>query len=332
MEALPDSILSSWFLWLTRRIMLNRAEQVDKVNELCDIDDGENQLLEQAGYLDLDSIYELALDESGLMEAIDNGFPKRKARKLAIIAKFLVAGGELAEDTSYLDVVRVVAESNRPSNTSPQDDSLEETTYKKSGKVKPAADGGIDKYGDDPVKFEDYWTGVEHTLMQTTVGKFLSEPPDPDQAVEVEQDNALHHILAKAFLKTSGECIVKEAGSSHQNSGYRTTKKLLEYFRSDDIKSDVQNRIRNQLKALKLDGGLSTGGVSSPTTYISQFRILILKLKEAGEEWNDIQIKDHFLRNITLDPTHPLMPIKNDLLTTPEKTYEQSVTKILSMA
>jgi len=102
--------------------------------------------------------------------------------------------------------------------------------------------------------------------------------------------------------------VVTKAGAAHKDSGYHTSKAILNCYRSDNRGAEVQNGLRNKISALKLDG--LDPSVTGIKAYTNKFKMLVNRLKMAKEKWSDSKLKTEYLKNINLSDGHPLMVMK----------------------
>ena len=82
------------------------------------------------------------------------------------------------------------------------------------------------------------------------------------------------------------ESRIDEVFKKHGPDGYTTAKAILEYYRSDSVKSFVQQCLRDKLEALLLEGDKDSE-FSIVGDYLNQWKILYAKLEDAGEQWAD---------------------------------------------
>ena len=318
---------------------LSAEEQYQVAIRLAKLDTDDIETVANLGYDDMGAVGAMGMMDASADDLIQAGVKAGKVRMLALIGIYVSHGYSLTPNTSPSDVMRKVHKKrekslNENASTAGSVDGGETAGEEKKeddaqiGMLRPSL-GCLEPYSNDPMDFEEYWAQVESTLNATWAGKYLTGQPDPNKPIEVNRDQTLHHLLASAFLGTDGEAILREAAALHKSSGYHTTSAILKFFRSEEQKNDVQNRIRNQINNLKLDGGTSEDGVFTAAAYINQYRLLKLKLKQSGEpDWDDSKDKDTFLRGICLAPDHPLTPICNDLMITPKETFADSLNKI----
>ena len=272
--------------------------------ELCRLTKTETDLLYKAGYSNPDQLETLAydgkVDTSGLVE---EGIDQPVATNIGTFAKFLFLRGDFEQHKTLRSMARF--------NLQKQDSKGRRSGYysdEDAAGLMRLSDGKLQKFSNVDEDFEDYWKEAETTLKRTPYGRLLDQPPNRKDTTGKSINKSLHWNLVSAFNGTDAEHVVTEAGTAHKDSGYHTSKAILNYYRSDDRRAEVQRGLRNKITALKLDG--SDPSVTGIKAYTNKFKMLVNRLKTAKEKWPDSKLKTEYLKNINLSDGHPLMVMK----------------------
>jgi len=276
----------------------------DHFVDMCKLTQTNLNILAKAGYTTADHLEALAfdgkVDTSGLVEA---GIDQPVATNIGTYAKFLFLRGNFEECKTIRSMARFNLQKHNSKGRSSGYNSDEDA----AGLMK-LSDGKLQKFSNVDEDFEDYWKEAETTLKRTPYGKFLDQPPNRKDTTGKSINKSLHWNLVSAFNGTDAEHVVTEAGTAHKDSGYHTSKAILNYYRSDDRRAEVQRGLRNKISALKLDG--SDPSVTSIKAYTNKYKMLINRLKTAKEKWSDSKLKTEYLKNVNLPDGHPLMVMK----------------------
>ena len=271
---------------------------------LCDLTQPDLDSLTKLGYTTPDDLETLAYDGTvDLTDLLGVGFGRPMAMNIGTFAKFLFGRG----DFEHHKTLRSMARFNLQKQNSKRGRSGYDSDEDAAGLMK-LSDGKLLKFSNNDEEFEDYWKEAETTLKRTPFGKLLDHAPSRKDKTAKSINKSLHWNLVSAFNGTDAEHVVTEAGSEHEQSGYHTSKAILNYYRSDDRRAEVQRGLRNKISALKLDG--SDPAVNTIKTYTNKFKMLATRLRLAKEKWPDSKLKTEYLKNINLSDGHPLMVMK----------------------
>ena len=291
--------------------------------ELCGLTKTETDLLYKAGYTNPDQLETLAydgkVDTSGLVE---EGIDQPVATNIGTFAKFLFLRGDFEQHKTLRSMARF--------NLQKQDSKGRRSGYysdEDAAGLMRLSDGKLQKFSNVDEDFEDYWKEAETTLKRTPYGRLLDQPPNRKDTTGKSINKSLHWNLVSAFNGTDAEHVVTEAGTAHKDSGYHTSKALLNYYRSDDRQAEVQRRLRDRISVLKLDGLDSSA--PSIRAYTNDFKKLVEKLKTAKEKWTDSKRKTEYLKNIKLPHGHPLMIMKAICASETGIKFQETVNRLI---
>ena len=271
---------------------------------VCKINDVHRKVLNKLGYTNPAQLETLAYDGTVDIAAFkENGIDHPTAMNIGTFAKFLFLRGDFRKHRT----LRSMAKFNLQKQDSRGGSGGYSSDEDAAGMMR-LSDGQLSKFSNNDEEFEDYWKEAETTLKRTPFGKLLDQPPSRRDKKAKTVNGSLHWNLASAFNGTDAEHVVTEAGTTHKNSGHHTSKAILNYYRSDDRRAEVQRRMRNRISALKLDG--SDSSAPSIKAYTNDFKKLVEKLKTAKEKWTNSKQKTEYLKNINLPHGHPLMIMK----------------------
>ena len=172
-------------------------------------------------------------------------------KRLSVLIKYLRSGGLVTTTTTMTDVAEVLQRASSASGATGTNTHVSVSApIKLSPNDIPAFSGDIEDQ-------ESYRTKIEAMVGQTTFKHLLTRAPN--NAVEKERDEELFNVFKASFndgtayhLVTSS--ILDDQGNSLLPSGHRLWQSFLTWCNSGGRKDALVKSIKDDLKALRLDG------------------------------------------------------------------------------
>jgi hypothetical protein len=213
-------------------------------------------------------------------------------KKLAVIAKFLRGGGDITATTTMHEIV---AASNQPTQANGQEDGNIVRQFATSAPIK-LSPNDIPEFSGDIEDQERYRTKIEAMVGQTTFKFLLSR--DAANDTERERDEELFNVFKSSFhdgtayhLITSA--LIDDNGNAVRPSGRKVWTQFLAWCNSGGRKDALVKRIKDDLKALKLDGDGIDG-----FTYVNTFITKHNELRRVGANETQTNMMSSFVDNI----------------------------------
>ena len=158
----------------------------------------------------------------------------------------------------------------------------------------------------------------------------MERDPTSKKGKSFRGNYSLHWILAEAFQDPDAEHIVKESRKNYWLSGYHVARSLKNYYRSDDLQEEVQQRLRMQLSALKYNN--KPDSLPSIQSHTDEFKLLANLLRMDKEKWSEGNLKQVYLWNIQATEGSYIMTIKTLCVADNTIHYKETVDKLLKTA